>query len=405
MNTIKKCLCGISLLSVATSASAFPFTFEGRSLGMGGVSVATADIATAAFANPAMLTNQLPSDDFALLIGIGAFIRDNDNLLTDIDDYQAANDRLSAAENAGDTAAEARAVVDMASVINRIQGKVIAPELSGAVAMGIAFNDFALALSVRADAIAGGTVTNLSCSPLEDPTCDTARLKSELTSTNFNILNLEGVLAEEFGVSIASDFNVMGKKLSVGVKPKLVNLQGVTFRESILTVSAGIDSINQNDNTYDLGNFTTVDLGLAYELTDSFRLGFTARNLLTEDFKVGTQVLNFDTEYRIGVAYHNRFLTVGVDYDLKENDPLLANKVFEDKLRTQYLAAGAELNAFDFMQLRIGASKNMASGIPGAAQNATYTAGVGIWLGFNLDIAAIYNDNSLGGYLQTGFRF
>ena len=62
---------------------AIPFTFEGRSLGMGGVSVATADLATAAWANPAMLTNQRPNDDFSLLIGVGAFVRDEEDLRTD----------------------------------------------------------------------------------------------------------------------------------------------------------------------------------------------------------------------------------------------------------------------------------------------------------------------------------
>ncbi|MBL4712031.1 MAG: hypothetical protein JKX75_05980 [Gammaproteobacteria bacterium] len=81
----------LSMLSQVTSA--IPFTFEARSLGMGGVSVATADLATAAWANPAMLTNQRPGDDFSLLIGIGAFVRDNDDLLTDIDDFQEADNR------------------------------------------------------------------------------------------------------------------------------------------------------------------------------------------------------------------------------------------------------------------------------------------------------------------------
>ena len=114
--------------------------------------------------------------------------------------------------------------------------------------------------------------------------------------------------------------------------------------------------------------------------------------------------MNFDTEARIGAAYHNDFVTVAVDFDLTENEPLLANSAF-NKLTTQYLAVGAEFNAFDFMQLRVGAAKNLASGISDGAKDVAYTAGLGFWLGFNLDIAATFNDNEVGGLIQTGFRF
>lgn len=400
----KKVLSGITLASVASTAAAFPFTFEGRSLGMGGVSVATADIATAAFANPAMLTNQLPSDDFSLLIGIGGFLRDTDNLIDDIDAYQSADDRRQTAVNNGDIAGEALALNDMANVVKTIEGKVIAPELTAAVAMGIAFDSFSLAVSVRGDAIAGGTVTNLSCTPADSQLACAAKINADLNDTTKNLLNIDGVLATEFGLSLAKDFSVFGQKLSVGVKPKVVNLQGLVFEEPIQTVSAGFNSINQEDNKFDLGNFTTIDLGLAYDLSESFRIGFTARNLLTESFKVGVNTLNFDTEYRLGLAYHSRLVTIGVDYDLKANEPLLANPVF-DKLKTQYASIGAEFNAFDYVQLRVGAAKNLASGISDKASQTALTAGLGIWLGFNLDIAATYTPNSVGAFVQTGFRF
>jgi hypothetical protein len=76
-----------------------------------------------------------------------------------------------------------------------------------------------------------------------------------------------------------------------------------------------------------------------------------------------------------------------------------------DELKTQYLAVGAEFNAFDFAQLRVGARKNVASGIPDGAKDTALTAGVGFWLGFNLDLAATYTDSSVGAFVQTGFRF
>ena len=391
MNLKNKILSIVTLLVLSQVAYAIPFTFEGRSLGMGGVSVATADLATAAWANPAMLTNQRPDDDFSLLIGVGAFLRDNDDLLTDIDDFQAADERLLAAQNAGDAPGVIQATNEMANIITGIDGKNMAADVSAVAAMGIAFDSFAMALSIRADAIGAGTVTNLSQTPVEvlDPTK--------------NILNLEGVIATEFGLSIAKDFQFFNRKVSIGIKPKIVDLQAFTYRESIRTID-GLDAVFDQGKKSDLGTFTSFDLGAAIDLSDSFRLGLNIRNLLTDEFELDGQTLNFDTNARIGVAYYNRYLTVAVDYDLMENKPLLANSLFGD-LKTQYLAVGAEFNAFDFAQLRIGARKNVASGISDSAKDTALTAGIGFWLGFNLDLAATFTDNSVGAFLQTGFRF
>lgn len=416
MKLNRKLLSVVALSVFSQASNAIPFTFEGRSLGMGGASVATADLASAAWANPAMLTNQRPSDDFSLLIGVGAFLRDNDDLITDIDSFQDADALREAGIAAMDVPGAiqaAQAVIDMSSIIAGIDGKVMAPEVTGVVAMGIAFESFAMAISVRADVIAAGTVTDLSCSLVTDPTCNVVRLTSEISSTNFNILNLEGLFATELGLSFAKDFQVFERKVSIGIKPKIVELTSFTFRESLLTVDAGLDTINKDDVETDIGTFATVDFGAAADVTESIRLGLSVRNLITDDFAIdlGTingaplqGVLNFDIEARIGAAYHNDVVTVAVDFDLTENEPLLANPAF-NKLTTQYLAVGAEFNAFDFMQLRVGAVKNVASGISDGAKDVAYTAGLGFWLGFNLDIAATFNDNAVGGFIQTGFRF
>jgi len=405
MKIQNKLLSVVALSVFSQSALSIPFTFEARSLGMGGVSTATADLATAAWANPAMLTNQRPSDDFSLLIGIGAFVRDDDDLITDIDNFQAADERRQAAINAGDTAGTALALSDMSNVITRIDGKDAAVDVSGVAAMGIAFDSFAMALSIRADAIGAGTVTDLACqldlSPVSS--CGLVQFQQEVTSTSKNILNLQGVIATEFGLSLAKDFQIYGRKVSIGIKPKVVDLQAFTFKQSILTVS-NVNDVFKDGKKTDLGTFTSFDLGAAIDLSESFRLGLNIRNLLADEFDLGGAKLNFDTNARVGAAYHNRMLTVAVDYDLTTNKPLLANPVFDD-LKTQYLAIGAEFNAFSFAQLRVGARKNIASGISSGARATALTAGVGLWLGFNLDIAATYTSNSLGGFVQTGFRF
>ncbi|GMR00870.1 MAG: conjugal transfer protein TraF [Gammaproteobacteria bacterium] len=391
MKIQNKILSVVTLTVFSQSALSIPFTFEGRSLGMGNVSVATADLATAAWANPAMLTNQRPDDDFSLLVGVGAFIRDDDDLVTDINSFQSANDRLDVAKAANDTQGILQASSDMLSIIQGLDGKDMAADVSGVAAVGMAFETFAMALSIRADAIGAGTVTDLSQNILEvdDPTK--------------NILNLEGVIATEFGVSIAKAYKIYNRKVSIGIKPKIVDLQAFNYRESILNTNS-LGDVFDNGRKSDLGTFASFDLGVAVDFTRSIRFGMNISNLLTDEFDLGGSKLNFDTNTRIGLAYHNRFLTAAVDYDLVANKPLLANPVFDD-LKTQYLAIGAEFNAFDFAQLRVGARKNVASGISERAKDTALTAGVGFWLGFNLDIAATFTNNSVGGFIQTGFRF
>ena len=76
MCRLYKLLAVVVLSAFSQITHAIPFTFEGRSLGMGGVGVATANLATAAWANPAMLTNQPKNSDWSLLIGLGAFVRE-----------------------------------------------------------------------------------------------------------------------------------------------------------------------------------------------------------------------------------------------------------------------------------------------------------------------------------------
>ncbi len=391
----------VVLSALSQTTHAFPFTFEARSLGMGGAGVATADLGTAAWANPAMLANQKMESDWSLLIGFGAFLRDDDDLHTDVEDFQAADERREAASGGVDPSGEALAILEMRLILDGIDSKIIAPEATAAIAVGAAFESFSMAISARSDLIAGGVVTNISCTPLIDPIgCE----RTEVTSEDFNILNVEGVLSTEFGISFARNFQLWERKVSIGIKPKIVELPAFTFQESILTADVDSDVLDNDDNKADLGTFETIDLGFAVDLSDSVRLGLSLSNLITDDFDLGNQTLNLDTGARLGVAYYNKFMTIAADLDLIENEPLLANDSFAG-LKTQYLVVGAEFNAFDYMKFRLGVSQNLASNISDGAKDVEFTAGVGFWLGFNLDIAVIVNDNTAGAFLQTGFQF
>ena len=247
-------------------------------------------------------------------------------------------------------------------------------------------------MSARADAIAAGTVTTTN---LNDPA------QYELV--------VEGVLTSELGASLARNFQVFGQKIAIGLKPKYVKVDNAFISESIITVDTGLGDLLDDGITTDLGDFTTLDLGLVMGLTKHTQIGLVATNLVSNEINFINSsglpaTLSFDTQARLGIAYRTDLLTVGADVDLIANDALLTVQNFE-ALKSQHVSVGGEINLFDFMQLRIGAQKNIADDIPDAAKENLYTAGIGFWLGFNLDLAVISRNNSLGGFLQTGFRF
>ena len=389
MNNYKRILSAALLAVLSGSVAAVPFSFEARSLGMGNVRVATADIATAPFANPGMLSFQPSREDFSLLLGVGAYLNDNDEVIDKIDEYQTAYDNFVATGNLDEGA---RAV----SIAQSLDGDVIAPETTILISTGFSGEKWAFAVSARADAIAAGTVTNISQNELEliDPTK--------------NILEVEGVLTSELGVSLARNFQVYGQKLAVGVKPKYVKVDNVYLNESISTVDTGFGDLLDNSKK-DLGDFTTLDVGLVMGLTKHTQIGLVVTNLVSHKINFinaadDPATLSFDTQARLGIAYRTDLLTLGADVDLIENDALLTSQNFQ-ALKSQNISIGGEFNLLDFIQLRVGAQKNIADGISDAAKENLYTAGIGFWLGFNLDVALVMQSNSLGGFLQSGFRF
>ncbi|MDT8451295.1 MAG: conjugal transfer protein TraF [Gammaproteobacteria bacterium] len=383
MKEVKIGFCAVALAAASHSVMAAPFAHEARSLGMGNVGIATADIATAPFANPAMLSFQKVDDDFSLLLTAGAFFSDNDGVIDDIDAFQESADDF-----------------EKLAIAQGLDGKVIAPELSGALAVGFTTEKYSMAVSARMDVVVAGGLSNVSQDifTIDDPT--------------YNLLNIVGAQTTEVGFSIARSFELMEKKVSIGLTPKIVNVEAVKYSESISLPDTGLD--NLTDDIQDLGDFTTLDLGMVMAVSDNVRVGVTVKNLMTEEMSFQTTDANnvtttttllFDTQLKVGVAYSGDVLTLGADLDLTENDSIVSTGTVTG-LKRQNLSLGMEFNAFDYAQLRLGMIKNMADGISSADKEALYTAGVGLWLGFNLDLAVMSGaGESLGAVVQTGFKF
>lgn len=377
----RKSLVAASLIAASVStASAAPYGFfDARSVAMGNTSVATGGLSTAAFANPAMLAINESDDSFALIFpAVGVQVVDNGGLIDKVDEFQALYDQFQVLPS-----------VPLYDELNALVLDLNDDTLLGNISVGTAlvfnFDSFAMAASFRGygQASAGVTDYNPGVSGATAP------------SANFTVL---GYTAQEVAVSLASDFKILGMKVAWGVTPKAVSIEAVDSVQGINLADTG-DIIDTT--VEDLGSFTTVDAGIVFQVFDSLSVGLVAKNLIEESVRTNDgNEINFNTMLRAGVSYHNEWVTLAADMDLAENDPI-SPVSFEAP--SQMLAVGAEFDAFDILQIRAGYQTNIASG---ADDPDLLSVGVGLWLGFNLDVAVVAaEDSSFGAFVQTGFRF
>jgi|GEM_PF-1955709 len=362
------------MLTGVTHVQAMPYGYyDARSVAMGNVSVATGGITTAALSNPGMLTVNENDDTFALLFpAIGVQAVDDGDVIDSIDEFQAINQQP---------------VPDRARQVEIIQGLENSSLMLGVTpnaAIIYSGDSYTWGVSLRANASASVIITDFNESMVNpDATVEAI-----------------GVMTTEIGLPIGTDFSLAGMQLSVGIMPKMVNVDGLTYSRTL----SNADVEDAFDEETDLGSFTTLDAGVVLNVLDSVRVGLVAKNLIEETKTIPVSVntpvpvdVNFDRHLRAGVAFDGGFFTLAADMDLTEIDPI----GFESP--SKMLSVGAELNTFEVFQLRAGYQTNTASG---SNDPDLLSLGVGLWLGFHLDAAVVVgDDSSLGGFVQTGFRF
>lgn len=344
-------ICGfLSLLSLLPfQILASPFgEFDARSGGMGSVGVATSTLGSAAFYNPAMLSHQEEDSDFELFIVGGLRGSDADKLLDDIDDYDLA---LSALDP-----------VEAQRIFEQSLGKNIALSTNAGASFGI--NARAIKMAIIAQRNIHGA------------------LKTGGTDITDASINGIGVDITEIGLAISFDIG----DFAIGVTPKAQEVTSFDYTSALVTADTDFADIFDELGEIDHGRNFNLDLGILYKISDSIFAGVTARNLSSETYTTanGTSI-DLERQIRAGVGYHTNFLRLGFDVDITENEPI----AFESK--TRYAAIGVELNAWDWLQFRLGYRDNIASG---AEKEQLFTAGIGIRLfgSVGLDIAAQANE-------------
>ncbi|MFW2373957.1 MAG: conjugal transfer protein TraF [Gammaproteobacteria bacterium] len=363
----KRKLIAAGLLATAVSnVHALPYGFyDARSVAMGNVSMATGGITTAALSNPGMLAVNESDDGVALLLpAIGVQAIDDGNVVDLVDEFQATSDPFRQVE-----------------ILNELDGASLVAAVVPNAAFVYSGDSFTWGIALRGTGVISAALTDIDTTIPPAP--------------NTNNVTALGVGIQEIGIPLGSDFKISGIQVSVGITPRYVQVDSIEYKESIQT--ADIDDILDTDSE-DLGSFTTVDAGITINLIDTFRVGLVAKNLIeeTKTTTLGNDVV-FDTHYRVGAAVDLGVVTLAADMDLTERDPI----AFENPSKS--LSVGAEIDAFKVVQLRAGYQTNLADN---ATDPDLLSLGVGIWLGFHLDIAAVVGeDSSYGAFLQTGFHF
>lgn len=403
----------IALCTSAGSAFAGAQSFNtARSLAMGGTGVAVAHPATANSANPAMLAahNHDWADDFGLIVpSVNARYADDEKTVDQVDAIQNTIDRINNASTVSDAQAGAASLQQQLRAIDRDTARVDA---------GVG-----LSLAVPSQSVAVGVFTNgnlrATVQGQYDPN-DDALLQSIVDGTppppNFedSLKSRARVLASavaEVGVSLAHNYSLdNGNNLQLGVSPKYVELRTYQYTESVSGFNDS--SFDSSENQTRKSGFN-LDLGAAYAFgeTGQWNAGVAIKNVIpmTLDSAAsrplqGEQVrtLKLDPQVTVGVAHTGQYHVLTAEVQLTKN------KAFGYEDDTQWLALGAEFDAFRYAQLRIGARHNLASNNSsrGIGESSQLTFGIGLSpFGARLDLAGLISDTDTGAAIELGAAF
>lgn len=410
---------GLPLLAVvAGDAGAVSFgTFDPRSMAMGGAGVAAGTSANAGFFNPALLAAGRKGEDFSLEFPIvGVRIADRDDMLSSLDDFQSANhidnfsnavDQWNAATTPGELSAAKDAVVStgraLVSGFGTLSNKALQGELNAGAVIGVPSQRFGASLIVNSRAV-GGALLDITQSDIDNVNEVIDALESnnvggvvdgngKLIDPTQNLTSSvqgRGLVMSEAGISLAREFSVAGAPIAFGITPKVVQVNTFDYKVDVDTADITVD---QGEKKYTDFNF---DIGALHRYSNGWSTGLVAKNVIPQEYTtlLGNKV-KVDPQVRLGLAYEWKAVTFATDIDLMENDPA----GFDGP--TQYLALGAELNAWNFAQLRLGYRHNISD-------TDTSTAALGLGLspfGVHLDLAVMGNGDEVGAGAQLGFRF
>ncbi|MBC7183480.1 MAG: conjugal transfer protein TraF [Marinobacter sp.] len=413
---LSKLSVAIGLSVAASSAFASPQLFmSARSFAMGGTGVAVAHPSDAAATNPALMAGDHHdwADDFGLqLLSVNARVADEEETVDQVDDIQDTIDDFEQAINNLDQPEaqnQAGKLRDQLQAFDKDTARV-----NAGLGLSLAFPGKQLSVGVF-------TNGNLTATVRGEYDQDDDAILAAIENGNPAVPGVTDTLESrgkilasavtELGISFAREFELSGgHRFQAGVSPKYVNLQTFQYTETV----SGFEDDEFDDDQYqtDKSGFN-LDIGAAYVFGDEqqWNAGIAVKNLIPMELdsaasrpQLGEKVrtLELNPMATVGIAHSSEFHVVTAEVDLTKKEAF----GFEDD--TQWLALGAEFDAFRYAQLRVGVRHNLASNDDNAGieEKTQFTAGLGLnILGARLDIGALYSDADVGAALELGTAF
>ncbi|NWO04378.1 MAG: conjugal transfer protein TraF [Alteromonadaceae bacterium] len=402
---------------------------------MGGTGVAVAHPSAAPTSNPAMMASEQHdwADDFGLMLpSVNARLADEEEVVDQIDDIQDVIDNFDNYFDRIDSSTNPTPedVAEFQNTAGDLNGRLNAfskDTMRTNVGLGVGFAIPTSSVSVGV--FANGNLTATVRGELDD---GDSQLLSDIAdaSTASDVKNLidnaetdqDGnlkldsrgrILASavaEVGISLATTFDLNNDNaLQVGVSPKYVELQTFQYTETV----SGFEDDDFDSDQYqtDKSGFN-LDIGAAYAFGEDnqWNTGVVVKNIIPMelDSAQARPVLDEKRTFELnpmvtaGIAHKSDHHVLTAELDLTKKEAF----GFEDD--TQWLAVGAEFDAWRWAQLRAGVRHNLASNDDndGIEEDTQFTAGLGLnFFGIRMDIGGLYSSADVGAAIELGSAF
>lgn len=419
----------VSMLAASQTVWAVSFgSFDPRSLAMGGAGVASGNSANAAFYNPALLAmfpkrKELGKNSrFAIPVITGRYVES----IETIDEVQRENpdqDLINAinAFNVDPSVANAESVLQASNTLESnlddlLDGPVHA-DVNAGIVLGIGHkfeggsiminrrlvgdaaiedfeNDLQL-LNTYVEAMrfienGGNPITAASLYPSIFAADGTLLDQTDnLTSSAVG----GAVMLTEVGMSMAKQFEIMGRDIAIGITPKAIHVKTYDF---IADATSGTTNDEQDDQEdWDVN----LDIGIVHQFDRYWRGGFVLKNIRKLKYQTSLgNTIELKPQARLGIMHQSHVGLYALDVDVTNNEPVRRGS------DSRMLSAGGEWRVWTATLLRAGASKNL-SGVD-AGEKILYTFGVhwDIFSGM-LDFTFAQNSYESAVGFQSAFRF
>lgn len=388
-----------SILAACLLASTAPLALAqssgARDLGMGGVGVASSKPFNSIFVNPALLTRASDSLDVGMVLPyVDVAVRDDDELVEGIEDFQDTLEAIQGFLDAGDPVSADALRPTLSAQLAGLDGRAADLIANAGTGFVLPFEGLRLGVGFR-------TYVDARALPLIDP-ADIAVINNPgSTSADLDNLQSEAVVVaanvREVGFSLAADVELFGLAVALGVTPKFQQVE--TFNYAIQVSQFDDDDAldDYDDEIYrDDDDQVNVDVGAAISLTDAVTAGLSLRDLVAADFEtVITNGRSFT--YQVEPTATAGVALAGAGFSLSADLDLIPTSRFDGLEDSMFARVGAEYDLAGWVQLRAGYSHDLED-----VQSDLLHAGIGLspFQTVRLDLVGLLGDNGGGAGLQ-----